>query len=210
MENIKKDSDFLPDFQDIVIGIPSDLIRDRSDIISAEHNMEAARQQAGAAFADFFPSISLTAGLNFASLSWNELFKDISTTKSVGGGVSEILFAGGSKLAIYKQKKAQYEQSVLTYKKTILQAFADVENALLALETAETNQINFKANYDSSLRIFKTTKQKYLLGIVSYSQFLESKSNMLTSLSNKNNADQQLISARVQLYSSLGGKFISN
>jgi len=139
-ESIDLNSGFLSSFAEIPVGIPSDLLKNRSDIVSALHNMEAARQQAGAAFADFFPSISLSAGFNFASMSWNELFDDLSLTKSVGGEVSEVLFAGGSKLASYKQKKVLYEQSVLSYKKTILTAFADVEDALITLETAEMNQ----------------------------------------------------------------------
>jgi outer membrane protein, multidrug efflux system len=202
------ETEFLPDFEEVSMGVPSGLLRDRSDIVSAAHNMEAARQQAGAAFADFFPSISLSAGLNFASMSWDTLFEELSTTKSIGGEVNEVLFAGGAKVASYKQKKAAYEQSVLTYKKTILTAFSDVENALFSLETARMNQQNSKANYESAKRIFEIMKQKYLKGTVTYSQFLEGESNMYSALTTSYNADKQLISARVQLYSALGGKGI--
>jgi NodT family efflux transporter outer membrane factor (OMF) lipoprotein len=199
------ESEFLPEFDEMQVGIPSDILRIRGDIAAAAHNMEAARQQAGAAVADFFPSISLSAGLNFASMNLDNLFDELSTTKSYGGEATEIIFAGGSKFAVYKQKKVTYEQSVLKYKKTILTAFADVENALFGLETAKMNQENSKANYLSAKRVFEITKQKYLKGTVIYSQFLESESNMYSALAVSFNADKQLIGARVQLHSALGG-----
>jgi len=204
------ETEFLIELREIPVGVPSDLLKNRSDIISASHSMEAARQQAGAAFADFFPSISLSAGLNFASMSLDELFDDLSLTKSISGDVNHVLFAGGSKIANYKQKRVIYDQSVLMYKKTVLTAFADVEDAMISLETAELNQKNSKLNYESSKRMFEIVKQKYLKGTRSYSQLLESEMNMHSALSVSYVADKQLISARIQLYTALGGKGIKD
>ncbi|MCD4817864.1 MAG: TolC family protein [Candidatus Cloacimonetes bacterium] len=211
-ENFEKtgsiENNFLPEMIKIPVHIPSTLLKTRSDIVSSAHNLEAARQQVGAAFAAFFPSISITAAANFASLSFDDLFNELSLTKTIAGEATEVIFAGGSKVASYKLKKVQYEQAVLNYKKTVLNAFQDVEDALKNLEFAKINQKAAEGNMISAKSVFKISDQKYKFGVINYSQLLDSERNMLSMLSASNSADKALIAARVQLHSALGGEWI--
>jgi multidrug efflux system outer membrane protein len=189
-------------------AIPSNVIRNRSDIASAEHQMEASRQSAGAAFADLFPSISLNATMNFASLDFDEIFDDINLTETMSAEVSQTVFAGGAKVNSYKMMRSQYEQAILNYKKTVLNAFVDVEDALIGIEVALLNHKSSEENLESSTSIYLMNKRKYELGAISYNEFQQTELNYLTQKSYMNLAKKGLVGAKIQLHSALGGKWI--
>jgi NodT family efflux transporter outer membrane factor (OMF) lipoprotein len=189
-------------------AIPSEVIKNRSDIVSAGHQMEAARQSAGAAFADFFPTISLNAAMNFASLEIDEIFEDINLTKSVSGDVSQTVFAGGAKLNSYKAKKSQYEQAILNYKKTVLNAFIDVEDALKGIEVAILSYNSSEENLESARSIYLINKRKYELGAISFNDLQQAEQSYLAQKSSMNLAKKGLVAVKIQLHSALGGKWV--
>lgn len=188
--------------------VPSELLKQRGDIVSAEHSMESARQAAGAAFADFFPSISISAAWNFASMDFDDLFDETSMARTIGGNAAQTVFTGGSKIYNYKAKKKQYEQALINYKKTVLSAFSDVENALKTLETAEVNYSLALSNKRSAESVHRTNTAKYKGGIVTYSEWQESEITLLNSISVFNSSFFNLITAESQLLRALGGNWL--
>jgi len=113
-------------------GVPSDVLTNRPDIQQAEQNLIAANARIGAARALYFPSISLTAGLGLASADLSNLFNGSARTWSYQGSFTGPIFSAGGIEAQVKQAEADHKMSLLTYQSSIQQAFADVENALIA------------------------------------------------------------------------------
>ncbi len=121
-------------------GLPSAILTQRPDVVSAEQSLIAANARVSAARALYFPSISLTGLLGVASLDLDELFDDGSGTWNYAGTVTGPIFQGGSILGVNRQAEAQRAQLLASYEKTVQRAFADVDDALIATQkTTERN-----------------------------------------------------------------------
>src|SRR5262249_45687004 len=125
-----------PDAPPVVpAGLPSSLLERRPDIAEAEQALEAANARIGVAKAAFFPTIKLTGIPGLASASLGSVVDWPSRMWSVGPSVSVPIFQGGRNRANLKAAEARYEESVASYRGTILNAFREVEDALSDLST---------------------------------------------------------------------------
>lgn len=115
---------------DVPADIPSCILNRRPDILQAEQNLIAANAQIGAAYALYFPSISLTGALGNASQQLSNLFSGPSSMWSFTGTVTGPIFTAGAIYGQVVQARAQQQAALYTYDQTIQNAFADVENAL--------------------------------------------------------------------------------
>lgn len=113
-------------------GLPSELLERRPDIAAAERRMAAANANIGVATAAFFPTVKLSGIAGFQSGGLDMLFDWPSNFWAVGPSVTLPLFQGGQLNATLRQTKAVYEETVAKYRQTVLTAFADVENNLVA------------------------------------------------------------------------------
>lgn len=117
---------------DIPAGIPSEILNQRPDIRGAEENLIAANAQIGAAQALYFPSITLTGAYGGASQDLKRLFSEPSKTWNFIGSVTGPLFTAGGIYGQVVQAESQQQAALITYKRTIQNAFADVEDALVS------------------------------------------------------------------------------
>ena len=117
-------------------GIPSDLLRRRPDVRSAEANAHAATANIGVAIADLFPKFSLTGSVNQQSARLADWLSPSMRTGSYGPSFNWALFQGGSIQANIRVQQALRAQAVLAYRKTVLTALQEVEDAM----TAGTNE----------------------------------------------------------------------
>ena len=113
-------------------GLPSDLLRRRPDIRESEAQLHAATAQIGVAVADFFPAFSLTGTVNWNSNLLRTWWSEASRSFGVGPSVTWPIFQGGAIVSNVRFQEALRDQAFLTYRKTVLTAFQDVENALIA------------------------------------------------------------------------------
>ena len=116
----------------IPVGLPSDLLRRRPDIRQAEAQVHAATAQIGVATADLFPKFSLTGAVSWQSNLLQNWFSKANSSSSLGPTMQWAIFQGGSVVSNIHVQEALRDQSFLTYQKTVLTAFQDVENALIA------------------------------------------------------------------------------
>jgi outer membrane protein, multidrug efflux system len=112
--------------------LPSELLCQRPDIMQAEQELIAANAQIGAAIALYFPSISLTGVYGNASQQLNNLFTGPSSSWNFTGTVSGPIFTGGSIYGQVLQAEAGELAALISYEKSVQNAFADVEDALVA------------------------------------------------------------------------------
>ncbi len=119
-------------FGKIPIGLPSDLLRRRPDIRSAEKHYFASCSKVGEARAALFPNISLTAALAGASAQWNNIFSKASELWFVWPTVNWNIFQGWKQIANVKVQKSKQRQALISYEQAIAQALTDVESSLSA------------------------------------------------------------------------------
>jgi multidrug efflux system outer membrane protein len=117
---------------EVPAGLPSALLERRPDIVEAEQRLVAANAKIGVAKAAFFPQISLTGNFGAQSLQFSDLFVGASRVWSFGPGLTVPLFNAGRNRANLEMSRAQQEQALASYERTIQQAFREVEDALLA------------------------------------------------------------------------------
>lgn len=208
VNNINLNKNLAPKMSTIPMAIPSQLLRTRSDIRSAEFKIESAREGIGVARADFFPNISLTAGIGLAAGELSKLFSKDVLSENIGVDVNQPVFSGGSKITALKQRKIIYRQQVLSYQKTVLNAFKEVEDALVTIDAVGKQLTATRNLVAASVRARNEMERRYLKGIFPYDKFLEAEKSLFAAKSQLITIENLNIMARVQLHRALGGAWI--
>lgn len=189
----------------IPAGLPSDLLVNRPDILSAEEQLRASNANIGAARAAFFPRISLTAALGFASTELDSLFGDDGFTWSFGPSLSLPIFDAGRNRANLDLAEVRRDISVANYERTIQTAFREVADALVArrwyADQLDAQQRALVAQRDRA----ELAELRYRNGVASYLEVLDAQRELFAT-------EQQLVQTRraqlsnaVDLYVALGG-----
>lgn len=166
-----KASSFAPPI--VPVGLPSELLQRRPDIIQAEQLLEASSARIGVAKAAFFPTIKLTSTAGLASADLGMLFTGASRMWSVGPSVHLPIFEGGRNRANLKAAEARYEQSIATYRGTILSAFREVEDALSQLATLTSQSEAVRRALLSARDTAALANERYQRGLSSYLEVVD-------------------------------------
>jgi NodT family efflux transporter outer membrane factor (OMF) lipoprotein len=118
----------------VPLSIPSDLLHQRPDILAAEAGVRAAADEAGAAPAAMFPSLTLSASYGRGGFDWSTFTSPAGAIWSVGASLTQPLFHGGALVARKHQYEANYSAAVSQYRQTVLAAFQNVADTLASLE----------------------------------------------------------------------------
>jgi NodT family efflux transporter outer membrane factor (OMF) lipoprotein len=119
------------------VAVPSELLERRPDIAGAERRVAAANAQIGVAQAAFFPSLSLSALGGVQSSALGDLVSLPSRYWSLGAGLAQAVFDAGLRSAQKAETIAVYDETVAAYRSTVLNAFQEVEDNLVALSLLE-------------------------------------------------------------------------
>ena len=119
---------------ELPLALPSELVRQRPDILASEALLHQASANVGVATANLYPRITLTGSFGTESNTLSGLFTTGSTVWGAGAGLVQPLFHGGELRAKKRSAEAALEKSYSNYRETVLQAFRDVADTLLALE----------------------------------------------------------------------------
>jgi NodT family efflux transporter outer membrane factor (OMF) lipoprotein len=158
--------------RELPLSLPSELVRQRPDILAAEAQLHSASAEIGVATAALFPSITLNANYGKASLAMSELLDSKSTVWGIGGNVAVPLFNGGTRIFHRKAAIEAYQQSFALYRQTVLAAFAQVADIVRALEhDAEVTAAASRAVKDAELSM-NLVEHNYHAGIANYLQVM--------------------------------------
>ncbi len=189
----------------IPVGLPSELLERRPDIRQAERALAAQTAQIGVAKALRFPSLSLTGTLGLSS---NELDDFISSDNKAWGISADLLgpiFDAGRGKARVEAEQARTEQLLAAYQLTILRAFQEVEDSLVAIETYKREADARDMQVMAARSATKLSRARYDGGVTSYLEVLESERSLfraeLLALATRR---AQVVSI-VTLYKALGG-----
>ena len=193
---------------EIPTGLPSQLLERRPDILQAEADYMQANAMIGVAVAMRFPSISLTGILGGAS---NELssFTTGGMAWSVGGTLLGPLFQFGKNKRRVEQQRYLAEASRLNYEYTVIQAFKEVEDALILIETLKEELIAQKTRMVAAENAEMLSQERYDKGVTSYLEVLESQRQSFDAQLNYSSIRSDLLSSYIELYKALGGGWIS-
>ena len=189
-------------------GLPSEILEQRPDVVSAEQSLIAANARLSAARALYYPSISLTGLLGVASLDLDELFDDGSDTWNYSGSVTGPIFQGGAILGVNRQAEAQRAQLLASYEKTVQRAFADVEDALVATRTtAERNEAQ-RRQVEALRNYARLARKRFEGGYSSYLEVLDAESSLFSAELLYSQGRREQLLAHVDLYKALGGGWV--
>lgn len=190
-------------------GLPSALLERRPDVAAASRTMAASNARIGVAKAAFFPVLRITGLAGYESNDLSELFQWSSRVWALGPIAGTILtmpiFDGGRNQANLDRSYAVLEESVGVYRQTVLGAFAEVEDNLVALRTLAGQAEATRASLQSATRALKVAESRYRAGATSYLQVVDSQRTLLV----VERLDAQIRGARaastVALIRALGG-----
>jgi NodT family efflux transporter outer membrane factor (OMF) lipoprotein len=189
----------------IPVGLPSQLLERRPDIAASERAVAAANAQIGVARAAFFPALTLSGSGGFESISVNNLLSPPSAVWSVGATAAQTVFDGGLRAATTSQYRAQYSNTVATYRQTVLTAFQQVEDQLSSLRLLAQERQQEDVAVNGAQRTLNLSTNRYELGIDSYLNVLSAQTTLLNTQQTAVSIEIQQMTASVQLIAALGG-----
>ncbi|MEJ2689008.1 MAG: efflux transporter outer membrane subunit [Deltaproteobacteria bacterium] len=191
--------------EDLPVSLPSNLVRQRPDILAAEANLHQASAGIGVATANMFPSISLSGNYAQESTKAGDLFNHTNSAWNWGGGLTQPLFHGRSLWFQRRAAKEAYQVALADYRQTVLQAFAEVADSLLALtHDARTLQARIEG-LDSSGKNLDLVRANYEAGIASYLEVLIANLQYQQAKISHIQARAQRLQDTALLFTALGG-----
>ncbi len=186
-------------------GLPAELLQRRPDLQAAELRLHSAVAQVGQAKAALYPRISLTAGTGFSSRELADLGKAGTDVWSLVGNLVMPLINRGATKAQIKAAEARAAQAAATYRKTVLEAFAEVENALDRDYYLARQQEALARSAAAAQAASRQAQDRYRRGLDNILVMLESQRRAYTAESQLLTVRRQRQSARVDLILALGG-----
>lgn len=181
---------------EVPAGISSDALLNRPDVLEAEHNLKSANASIGAARANFFPTISLTASGGVGSSDLSSLFKNGAGIWSFAPSLSLPIFSGGYNVSQLQYTKAQKEYYVAAYEKAVQTAFQEVSDALARRGTIHDELTSLRNNVAASQTYYRLADLRYRNGVDTYL-------NALTAQRTLYSARTSLVSTQLAYYQNL-------
>jgi multidrug efflux system outer membrane protein len=194
-----------PHPNEVPVGVPSQLLERRPDIQQAEAKLVAANARVGVARAQYFPQISLTSLGGSSSNQLQSIFKSSNAYWYAAGSISEPIFDGGRIRSNYRLSKAQQQEVLLEYQKTILGALKDVSNSLVSYKETHEQRQEQADQVKSAADAVRLARIRYSGGNTSYLEVLTTDTDLYSTQLLLVQAQQQEASSLVDLYSALGG-----
>ena len=186
-------------------GVASQLLERRPDIAAAERTVAEQNAYLGVAKAAYFPQVSISVGGGTESPTWTNLVNLDNRYWSLGPSVSETVFNGGQFQAAMRQYRAQYYASVAAYRETVLTAFKEVEDYLVASRQLSEQIGRQKLAVDAAQHYSKLAMTRYKTGVDPFLNVLTAQNTLFNNQISLTQLETQQITAAVQLIAALGG-----
>ncbi len=185
--------------------VPAALLERRPDIAAAERDMQAANAQIGVDVAAFYPTVTLSADYGVSASMLRKLFTTASRIWSLGASAAETIFDGGARNAQLERDKAAYDGAIATYRQTVLAAFQQVEDQLLAQRVLADQAVAQDSAVKAARAAEATINNQYLAGTQAYTAVIVAENTALGDAENALNVRQNRLVASVALIEALGG-----
>jgi len=195
---------------DVPVGIPSELLLRRPDIIKAEQIFYAETARIGVAQAMRFPSFSITGALGVASGDLSSLVSGDAILYSVGGSILGPIFNWGKNKRRVEIQQEVARQSLYKYEKVVLNAFREVDDALIDLHTYKIESASRQRQEIAAINAAMLSRARYDGGQTSYLEVLDTERSMFNAELDATTTRRNHLSAYIYLYKALGGGWITS
>lgn len=193
---------------EIPAGIPSSLLERRPDVAQTLYQLQAQTAQIGVAEALRLPAISLTGLLGVASTELSNRTSE-GVVWSAGASLTGPLFNFGKNKRRVEIEEARTRQVLFFYENTVLTAFREVEDALVAIETYKRQVEAVRRQVVAARNANELSKYRYDQGVTSYLEVLETERQLFSADLDLSELEQLRHNAYVGLYKALGGGWVS-
>lgn len=184
---------------------PADLLRLRPDVARAEAQTLIAAAQVGVARADMLPRINLTGAITVTDALIGNPAEAGLTLATGQPFISIPLFDWGRRLAAARQRDAQFEQSLISYRQTVTQAVAEASNALVSLDQGRLRLDSAQAAEEAAETTARGSRAAYGAGIQSLQERLQIEQQLIDSTLTRIDAEAQQARAAIATYRAFGG-----
>lgn len=186
-------------------GLPSQLLLRRPDLRAAEASLKSLNAQIGVAKASRFPAISLTGSFGYSSTDLSELLDARSQLWNLAMGITQPIFDAGKLKAGQRVAEAKYRQGVAEYAKTVLNAFSEVEGALLTRKEQLARRERVLKFLEEARAAQTLAEKRYYRGLVDYLTVLSSQVTRYGAEEDLVLVDMAILTNQVTLHRALGG-----
>jgi NodT family efflux transporter outer membrane factor (OMF) lipoprotein len=185
------------------LGVPSTLVRRRPDIAAAESQVAASDAQLAAARAEMLPAVQLSAELGRVG---STVFRNGPfSIWTIGGSILAPIFNGGRLQAGADVAAARRDEAILAYRKTVVNAFVEVEDQLATLGHVEEQGRQAEAQRAAVAEALRIARNRYREGYASYLEELDAQRSLFTAEQTVAQLRADLLTAHVNLFRTLGG-----
>jgi multidrug efflux system outer membrane protein len=193
----------------IPTGLPSELLQRRPDILSSEAQLAAQTARIGVAEAARWPSLSLTGALGFESNELSDLTASGSDFWTLGVDFLAPIFNAGRNSSRVEAERARTEQALLAYQQTVLRAFSEVEDALVAVRTYRDEHAARQRQVEAANNAARLSRARYNGGVTSYLEVLVTEQSQFSAELAESQTLRLYLNAIIELYKALGGGWVA-
>jgi NodT family efflux transporter outer membrane factor (OMF) lipoprotein len=187
------------------VGLPSELLRRRPDIRAAERALAASNAEIGAAVADLFPKFTLSGMFEFVSLDLRNLLDSASRQHSATAAITWPIFSGNRIRANIQIREEQNKQALYAYRKAVIRALQDVEDALSRYANERKRNGILRDTLVEAQSALDVARSQYVAGVVDLTPVLAAQATVLDTQNQLAQSDASLDRDLVSLYKGLGG-----
>jgi multidrug efflux system outer membrane protein len=192
----------------IPAGLPSDLLANRPDIRQVEQNLVAANANIGVAKAQYFPTISLTGLLGYASNDLSKLFTSSGFNWAYGAPITAPIFTAGAIAGQVKSAEAVQQQLVVRYQQAIQTAFREVDDALVDQKRSR-EQLEIQGQQVGTLRQYaRIARLRFDEGYTSYVEVLDAERSLFNAQLSYAQTQGTIFQSLVNVYKAMGGGWV--
>lgn len=198
------DSQVIP--SELQYGVPAQLLSKRPDVMMEEYAYRAAFESTNIAKASMYPSLTLTGSAGYSNInSLNRFFDSPNFFANLVAGLTQPIFNQGRLRSQLKIAQAQQEEALLNFKNTVLNAGAEVSNALYSYQQAKSKDENRNLQIEALEKSVDFTQQLLIYSDANYTEVLNAEQNLLNARLGQVDDKLQQLQASINLYRALGG-----
>jgi multidrug efflux system outer membrane protein len=186
-------------------GMPSKLLLRRPDVSQAEADLASAHANVDAARAAFLPHISLTGQGGFVSTAISSLLQSSNFGYVYGASLLQTIFDGGKLISQKRLAEAEQTQLVASYQGVVLNAYADVESALVEVANTGMAEEHLRREVDAARDAFQISQLQYRQGAADLLTVLQAQQTLFSAQDELAQTTLARLQAAVHLYEALGG-----
>ena len=189
----------------LAVAVPAETLKNRPDLRAAQLTVAAASERVYKAKTQWFPSLSLSGNIGTQAATIGTLGASGTGIAALAGALSMPLLNWGDQVTAAKEAEASLEKARSTYLATLLNALEETENALTAIQTAQTRTAPLTIALSAAESAADLTMKSYRVGLVGYQNVLNTQRSLLTARENARTNEADMASALITLYTALGG-----